>query len=614
DQYVDQRAISLRLSADDNVANRITATVRNQTGTSNAFIVSAGNNEDIDWQLTSGDGAKTVSVVYEDENGNESDAGTITVTLDTTAPRLTHTPVTTADSSRDLNLEIDVTDTSPITGTLYYREGGERDFSKTNLTGSRTLSGRALASNLDTGIAYYFEVTDAVGHVSRFPSQDGALIGVRVTGTYSQETPSAAQTWALYSVPMTALSRQLSAVFDDGIGSGNWTAQRWNGTTNAPITPVAQLGQAFWFISKTAFRMQSQGTLAAPSEPQKIALQKGWNFVANPYIFPVPFGNVRIDVGDGLRMDDDAATGYVRPRFWEWRDATADDATNGDYVMHTNVSDVWEPWAGYWMFSDADVALLVDPFETLGAAAPSFAPQTPLEWSATIALSGERARSQVTLALARSAEVGYDRLDIEQPPLPGSARVSLLQSEMAFQQIALPSDAREWTWEVQIASSGSSALSLNGSLPAGHRLYVEDLTTGERRELRSTRRIELRETESRRVRFRLTQQRLGWDVADAAPTRTQLLPNYPNPFNPETWVPFLLSEESDVALSIWELSGKRVRRIELGRLAAGRYSDKSRAIYWDGRNDLGESVASGVYIIELQAGSHREMRRLTIAR
>ena len=85
------------------------------------------------------------------------------------------------------------------------------------------------------------------------------------------------------------------------------------------------------------------------------------------------------------------------------------------------------------------------------------------------------------------------------------------------------------------------------------------------------------------------------------PNETALLRNYPNPFNPETWLPYQLSEPADVTFSIYSVNGRLVRTLSLGYQAAGIYRHRSRAAYWDGRNALGEPVASGVYFFSLTA-------------
>ena len=91
-----------------------------------------------------------------------------------------------------------------------------------------------------------------------------------------------------------------------------------------------------------------------------------------------------------------------------------------------------------------------------------------------------------------------------------------------------------------------------------------------------------------------------------------LLPNYPNPFNPETWIPYQLAKSTDVSVLIYSVDGKLVRTLKLGQQAAGVYQDRSRAAYWNGKNDVGESVASGVYFYTLKAGDFAATRKMLI--
>ena len=90
-------------------------------------------------------------------------------------------------------------------------------------------------------------------------------------------------------------------------------------------------------------------------------------------------------------------------------------------------------------------------------------------------------------------------------------------------------------------------------------------------------------------------------LASLVPARTALLSNYPNPFNPETWIPYHLSAPAEVTLTIYDADGGVVRTLELGHRAAGYYTNRGRAAYWDGRNHLGELVGSGVYFYQLRA-------------
>ena len=98
------------------------------------------------------------------------------------------------------------------------------------------------------------------------------------------------------------------------------------------------------------------------------------------------------------------------------------------------------------------------------------------------------------------------------------------------------------------------------------------------------------------------------------PTETELLANYPNPFNPETWIPYRLAEDAFVTLTIYDLSGRVVRKLDVGHRIASAYENRSKAIYWEGRNGLGEQVASGVYFYTLTAGDYSATRKMLVVK
>ena len=103
-------------------------------------------------------------------------------------------------------------------------------------------------------------------------------------------------------------------------------------------------------------------------------------------------------------------------------------------------------------------------------------------------------------------------------------------------------------------------------------------------------------------------------IANQRVEETKLLPNYPNPFNPETWIPYQLSEESTVAVKIYDVSGHLIRTIEGGHKPMGYYLPRERAVYWDGRNGSGEPVSSGVYFYTLVTDHYTETRRMVIVK
>ena len=105
---------------------------------------------------------------------------------------------------------------------------------------------------------------------------------------------------------------------------------------------------------------------------------------------------------------------------------------------------------------------------------------------------------------------------------------------------------------------------------------------------------------------------LDLTVGDVRPQETILAQNYPNPFNPETWIPYQLSESTEVSIQIYDVSGRLVRTLDLGWQPVGSYMTPSSAAYWDGRNAVGERVASGIYFYTLQTSDFAATRRMVI--
>ena len=104
----------------------------------------------------------------------------------------------------------------------------------------------------------------------------------------------------------------------------------------------------------------------------------------------------------------------------------------------------------------------------------------------------------------------------------------------------------------------------------------------------------------------------SFDGQVSVPETTALLPNYPNPFNPETWIPYQLAKPSDVSITIYDIRGSVVRQLNLGQQKAGYYIDRPRSVHWDGRNATGERVANGVYFYQLKAGDYSYLRKMLI--
>ena len=144
--------------------------------------------------------------------------------------------------------------------------------------------------------------------------------------------------------------------------------------------------------------------------------------------------------------------------------------------------------------------------------------------------------------------------------------------------------------------------------PAAHSETLEIFTAADVQQwLTQAQQVNLTDATSQRGILMLEQL-----LAALIPKETSLLPNYPNPFNPETWIPYQLSEPAEVILKIYAVDGTVVRTLMLGHQPVGIYQEKNRAAYWDGRNALGESVASGVYFYMLETGEFTATRKMLI--
>ncbi len=98
------------------------------------------------------------------------------------------------------------------------------------------------------------------------------------------------------------------------------------------------------------------------------------------------------------------------------------------------------------------------------------------------------------------------------------------------------------------------------------------------------------------------------------PLESALLPNYPNPFNPETWIPYQLKKPAEVSLTIFNMKGQAIRTLAVGHQPAGMYRSRSRAAYWDGRNEMGERMGNGVYFCTLSAGDFSATRKMVVGK
>ena len=175
----------------------------------------------------------------------------------------------------------------------------------------------------------------------------------------------------------------------------------------------------------------------------------------------------------------------------------------------------------------------------------------------------------------------------------------------------LNSDGTVDTEDLVIAANSFGA---TAAAPSAQTVHASQVAAWLRLAKVETQRISGLETPPTGDRFSYEQgvAQLEQLLATLIPKTSALLPNYPNPFNPETWIPYRLAKASEVVLRIYDARGSLVRQLDLGHQPVGSYQTRGRAAYWDGRNELGESVASGLYFYTLTAGDFSATRRMLI--
>ena len=174
-------------------------------------------------------------------------------------------------------------------------------------------------------------------------------------------------------------------------------------------------------------------------------------------------------------------------------------------------------------------------------------------------------------------------------------------------------------------STGREVAAVTGGDEAGYRLTIVDIETGQAAQIGDILEISAQFLDAsvgvQPLRYTVRAEdvlrsriQLPALVSHQIPAETKLLRNYPNPFNPETWIPYRLAEDAFVVLTIYDGNGRVVRTLDVGHQVAAVYESRSQAVYWDGGNEVGERVASGLYFYHLSAGDYSATRKMLIVK
>ena len=591
-------------------------------------------------------------------NATLGTAATQTVTI---ATALTVTVAASANDGETVPVSADVfvpSGATIVTATVSYRALGAAAFTSDALDApggvveNGTWTGSIPASAVTMrGVDYFVQITDSAGNdflegSESSPEKLSVLGSVAVSVLTTPANESAV--WNIIAPPVAPTSTRIDDSTFGDLGSyalANWLAFRWDPASESyeqpddvggTSTDVFETGAA-WFVSaddisgtgavdltvagtSANVSTDASGRIVIPIKGSTTAAM--WNMVGNPFNFDFPWSDATVSVrkagstfeftptqADGDQTADGGGiVDWIDNTAWTW------DAANTVFMSAESDDGTLSlaPGEGFFIRSAIDGELLLTPTEASVQAAARIAPLVVGKWGVelTVASGDAHDSARAVVADEELSSTG------EAPPSPisGTAQVTLVRdastgtspwTEFSVLSVHETSEMR-WTVDV-LAAQGGELTWETWDLPDNYDLFLQEAGSMRSVDLRERQGIALDASERRRS-FVLTARQ------HALVTQSRLLPNYPNPFNPETWIPFELSDASEVAITIYDVRGEVVRQLQLGYRPEGQYVGRAKAGYWDGRNELGERVASGLYLYEIKAGSFTQRRKMAVVK
>jgi hypothetical protein len=460
------------------------------------------------------------------------------------------------------------------------------------------------------GIEYYLVALDSNGIILTYPSGDFANNPARIrVSVRSLAAPIVLQPrqYRMVSIPLEIAQPGFVSVLEDDFGSYDpqrWRIFRWRDSAYAEFqqipNPFFTPGTAFWLITRMGGTFDVENALSVLSgQPLPVVLRPGWNQIANPFAYPVQW--ITIQNSTVVR----GPIGYDGRQFVP------------------NVS-VLQPWEGYFVYNDSSTAvtLVVPPFEADTGDSP-LSNSMPASSSYTIQLSATtEALSDAYnfIGFRADAADGDDRTDIPEPVPPGDyLQLSCVENGRVYACNFKPLAGEGQQWLLQVSSSLPRqhvrvTLHEEGERPAGFKLFVLDEDERVAVPLTGmTFSIQLNDARSpRTLRLIIGTDEFAERVRNGVsltPLEYALEQNYPNPFNPTTTIRYSLKQQSSVQVELFNVLGQRIRTLVRDQQPAGVYR-----VTWDGTDDAGVQVSSGMYIVRLRAGEFTASKKVMLLR
>jgi len=358
--------------------------------------------------------------------------------------------------------------------------------------------------------------------------------------------------------------------------------------TNFSYKEVSEVkpGEGYWALSMADETLSANVT---PVTSLVLNLMAGWNMIGGV--------NGTVDFTD----PQDNPDGSVIPPLYTYN------PTSFSYEEKTSI----EQDKGYWTLAlqDCTLTLTANAAPARNSKVKAVRTVKP-DWTMPIQINTGSGIKELTLGIQSGASEGFDPyIDKAMPPMLGmdakQPEISFLIEDRLFSRLSRDVRKNETNviWNMEVESNAGTELKWDiSSLPIDKDMSLQ--FAGTNTDMRVRNRIEV--PSGKQVVMIMLKDRI--------PTKPELLQNYPNPFNPDTWIPYQLSEAGKVVISIYDVSGRLVRRLDLGNKEAGIYVSREKAAHWDGRNEAGEKVVSGVYFYTFTAGDFVTTKKMVTTR
>lgn len=461
----------------------------------------------------------------------------------------------------------------------------------------------------------WYPISTRVQGDGDFPSDSRGNPETLISGTDSTN-------YQLFSVPYELDSSGVMQVLSDDLGAYDntmWRLFDYNSTTMQFLEGASARsfapGRSYFIITRKENIVidSGSGQTVRTVCPDTIRVYEGWNLIAAPFNFPVHKKSLSLV------------------------NAIVDTVTLRSYERGWNITDVMEPWRGYALYvtrasnvsAGTPLWLIVQPKAAAGRNTKAAAPENQLasgEWMLRIsAQAGKVDDKDNWLGVRTFALDGFDDLELAEPPVVGKyVAVSFPHEEWQqparhFSTDFRPSGSEDLSWQFQVETNQSHTtvdidFDFLGEIPAMAEIFLIDEEAGVAQNLRANSHYAFRSGKNgakKTLEIAVGSQQFAQEQAGEialVPAEFALMQNYPNPFNPETNIRYNLPEAAKVKIVVYDQLGRQVRTLlDNQQQNAGYFS-----VLWNGRDDAGQQVASGLYIYKITASGQALSRKMVL--